>query len=50
MAGVGDIDNILVAVDASASSDKAFLFAAGHALRMGAKLHLVHVVSRDTPA
>lgn len=43
-------DVILVAVDASESSDKAFAFAARHALRMRADLHLVHVISRDTPA
>lgn len=45
-----DSNVILVAVDATTSSDRAFAFAAGHALRLGAKLHLVHVVPRDTPA
>lgn len=41
---------LLVAVDASVSSDCAFNFAADHALRLGAQLHLVHVIARDTPA
>lgn len=38
---------LLVAVDDSESSDHAFAFAAKYADRLGAQLHLVHVVRRQ---
>ncbi|KAI8472863.1 MAG: hypothetical protein J3K34DRAFT_519405 [Monoraphidium minutum] len=41
---------LLVAVDASPSSDKAFAFAVRHAIRLGTQVHLVHVIPRNTPA
>lgn len=40
-------DVLLVAVDDTESSDRAFEFAANYADRLGAELHLIHVVRRQ---
>jgi nucleotide-binding universal stress UspA family protein len=40
-------DVLLVGVDDTESSDRAFEFAAQHADRLGAELHLIHVVRRQ---
>lgn len=44
---IEDIKKILVPVDFSSTSNKAFIFARGMAGRLGSELHLVHVLDTE---